>query len=131
MENVSTERGAVRCIAWLDLLRDLRDHPRTEIVSWHSGWRSVPLPYTLRQRAFLCSVEAARNLHQAARFLLWPAIAWMRLRRLEAKRHEQVRIIQELGSKAECSVSWHKNKSNETKVSDGHRERAWLEMKVH
>ncbi len=66
----------VKC-AWLDIVKHLAHHPRTETVPLPSGCSLVPNKYTRLQRSFLDLVEAARHLRQAARCLRW---SWLGVR---------------------------------------------------
>src|ERR1700686_2976650 len=67
----------VPLLAWLDIVKNLTHHPRTETVPLPSGCLFVPQQYTRLQRSFLDLVEAARHLRQAARCLWW---SWLGVR---------------------------------------------------
>jgi hypothetical protein len=56
---------------WLDIVKNLAHHPRTETVPLPSGYSFVPDKYTRLQSSFLDLVEAARHFRQAARCLWW------------------------------------------------------------
>src|SRR5438876_9217642 len=96
--------------SWLNIVKNLSHHPRTETVPLPSGCSFVPQRYTRLQRSFLDLVEAARHLRLAGRCLCW---SWLGVRAAFRDsaiccigRRRVAGLRQKEGSNASC---WHHN----------------------